>query len=184
MTNGVRPLGHTEIELLGETRLDELLKYAGETSAHECGHIVVLFEQGRFVNFNFLPRETAADGNNGVFEVNTGIQNGPQDCVILAGGMAGEKVALGREQSEHIAHDESEVRRLVGRPLQDFVPEAEEIIRRNLRFFNQLSTEIFARITDLLLRIYHLDWSTLDAEIPIITPAEVEQIYRRAAGLK
>ncbi len=43
----------------------DLLTYARGTSAHECGHMVVLFKKDMLVDLNFLPHETAADGIKG-----------------------------------------------------------------------------------------------------------------------
>jgi hypothetical protein len=62
----------------------ELLKYANGNSAHESGHMVVLFKEGRRVDLNFLPHEIAAGGNKGVFEANIGVELDEKDCVALA----------------------------------------------------------------------------------------------------
>ena len=62
--------------------------YACGASAHECGHLVVLFKERRLVDLNFLPHEIAADGIKGVFEANTGTEPGEEDCVALAAGRA------------------------------------------------------------------------------------------------
>ena len=66
----------------------DLLTYACWASAHECGHLVVLFKEHRLVDLNFLSHETAADGIKGVFEANTGTEPGEEDCVALAAGSA------------------------------------------------------------------------------------------------
>jgi len=34
--------------------MQDLITYAHETSAHECGHVVVLFKEGRFVDLDLL----------------------------------------------------------------------------------------------------------------------------------
>ena len=139
--------------------------------------MVVLFKKGRLVDLNFLPHEIAADGTKGVFEADTGTELGEEDCVALAAGMAGELVYLGEYDSERVLHDEQQVRRLVGKALEDFAPEAQEIITQNLRFFSLLNIEVRKRITTLLLALGGVDWEKLPPKIPIITLAEVKQVF-------
>ena len=158
----------------------DLLTYARGTSAHECGHMVVLFKEGRLVDLNFLPHETAADGTKGVFEANTGTELGEEDCVALAAGMAGELVYLGQYDSERVLHDRQQVQRLVGKALEDFAPEAQDVINQNLRFFSLLNIEVRNKISALLLALWVVDWEKLPPKIPITTLAQVEQVYQRA----
>jgi hypothetical protein len=158
----------------------DLLTYARETSAHECGHMVVLFKEGRLVDLRFLPHQTGANGAKGVFEADTGTELGEKDCVALAAGMAGELVFLGRYDSERVFHDRQQVQRLVGKALEDFAPEARRVIEGNLRFFSLLNEEVRNRIYDLLSGLRVGDLEKLPQIIPIITSAEVEQVYQRA----
>ena len=160
--------------------MQDLITYAHDTSAHECGHVVVLFKEGRFVDLNFLPHKEALNGSKGVFEVNTGIALGEQDCVALAAGMAGELVDRGEYDSEHVRDDEQQIQRLVGKTLKDFATQAKNVIEQNLCFFSLLNTEVRKRIIELLLGLGGLDWDKLPSKIPVITLAEVEQIYQRA----
>jgi hypothetical protein len=162
----------------------DLLTFARGNSAHESGHIVVLFKAGRLVDLRFLPHEAAADGIKGVFEANTGTELGKEDCVALAAGMAGELVCLGHYDSERVLHDRQQIQRIVGKALEDFAPEAQETIEQNLRFFSLLNIEVLNRITALLLDLGGVDWEKLPPTIPIITLADVEQVYRRAESEK
>jgi hypothetical protein len=158
----------------------DLLTYARGNSAHECGHMVVLFKAGRLVDLNFLPHETAANGIKGVFEANTGTELGEEDCVALAAGMAGELVYLGHYDSGRVLHDRQQVQRLVGKALEDFAPEAQEVIKQNLPFFSLLNIEVRNKISALLLALGVVDWEKLPPKIPIITLVQVEQVYQRA----
>ena len=158
----------------------DLLTYARGTSAHECGHMVVLFKEHRLVDLRFLPHQTAADGIKGVFEANTGTEPGEEDCVALAAGMAGEVVYLGQYDSERVLHDRQQVRRLVGKALEDFAPEAQEVIKQNLRFFLLLNIEVRNKITELLLALGVVDWEKLPPTITIMTLPQVEQICQSA----
>ena len=162
----------------------DLLTFARGNSAHESGHIVVLFKAGRLDELRFLPHETAADGIKGVFEANTGTELGKEDCVALAAGMAGELVCLGHYDPERVLHDRKQIQRIVGKALEDFAPEAQETIEQNLRFFSLLNIEVLNRITALLLGLGRVDWEKLPPTIPIITLAEVEQVYQRAESEK
>jgi len=114
--------------------------YVHSNSAHECGHITVLFKAGRLVGLNFLPHETAANGAKGVFETDLGTQLGKEDCVTLAAGMVGELVCVGH--SQHDLDDRQQVQRIVGQPLENFALEAYEIIKQNLLFFALLNIEV------------------------------------------
>ena len=49
------------LEIMNEEELHAVI-------AHECGHIVILFTERRFVSFHFLPHEVAADGDPGVLD--------------------------------------------------------------------------------------------------------------------
>jgi hypothetical protein len=158
----------------------DLVTYASGTSAHECGHIVVLFKAGRLIDLSFLPHEVAADGNKGVFEADTGTELGARDCVALAAGMAGELVYGGKYDPERVLHDREQVQQLVGKSLEDFAPEALETIRQNLHFFSLLNIKVSKRITALLLLLGGMDWEELPPKIPVVTLAEVEHVYRSA----
>lgn len=158
----------------------DLPTYARETSAHECGHMVVLFKDGRLVDLSFLPHETAADGIKGVFEATTVTELGKEDCVALAAGMAGELVYLGKYNPARVVHDEQQVQEIVGKPLEDFAPKADEVIRRNLRFFSLLNIEVQNKISALLLRLGGVDSEKLPPRIPVITLAQIKQVYQRA----
>ena len=141
--------------------------------------MVVLFKASRLLDLRFLPHETAVDGDKGVFETNTGTELREEDCVALAGGMAGELVHLGQYDPKRVLHDRQQIQRLVGKALEDFAPQAQEIIKQNLRFFSLLNTEVQNKIYALLLDLGRVDWEKLDPEITIITLAQVEQIYQR-----
>jgi hypothetical protein len=69
--------------------LPNLVPFVRSNSAHECGHITVLFKASRLVGLNFLPHKVAADGVKGILETDTGTQLGKEDCVALTAGMIG-----------------------------------------------------------------------------------------------
>jgi hypothetical protein len=142
--------------------------------------MVVLFKEGRLVDLRFLPHETAADGNKGIFEAKPATERSEKDCVALAAGMAGELVHLGEYDPARVLDDRQEVKRLVGKALEDFEPEARKVIEQNLRFFSLLEVEVRNRIYALLMSLCGVDWEKLQPLITIITSAEVEQFYQRA----
>jgi hypothetical protein len=142
--------------------------------------MVVLFKGRRLVDLRFLPHETAADGSKGVFEASPVTELGEKDCVALAAGMAGELAAFGKYDPLRVAHDRQQVERLVSKPLEDFLPEAQRIIEQNLHFFSLLNTEVLPRITFLLSALGGVDWKSLPPKITIVTLAQVDQVYRRS----
>jgi len=89
--------------------------------------------------------------------------------------MAGELVDRGEYDSEHVRDDEQQIQKLVGKTLKDFATQAEKVIEQNLCFF--CFSEVRKRIIELLLGLGGLDWDKLPSKIPVITLAEVEQIY-------
>src|ERR1700733_8387428 len=157
-----------------------LATYAHSNSAHECGHITVLFKACRLVGLNFLPHETAADGAKGVFETDLGAELGKEDCVALAAGMVGELVCLG--YSQHELDDRQHVQRIAGQPLENFALEAYEIIEQNLLFFALLNIEVRKRMFAVLKNASEEESSELPHKMPVITLAEVEQVYKRAVS--
>jgi hypothetical protein len=157
-----------------------LAAYIYSNSAHECGHVTVLFKACRLVGLNFLPHETAADGAQGVFETDLGVEIGKEDCVALAAGMVGELVCLGHFQ--HDRDDRQHVKRIVGQPLENFALEAYEIIKQNLLFFALLNIEVRKRMFAVLKHASEEEYSELPHKMPVITLAEVEQVYKRAAS--
>jgi hypothetical protein len=163
--------------------LQNLVPYVHSNSAHECGHITVLFKAGRLVGLNFLPHEVAADGAKGVLETDAGTQLGKEDCVALAAGMVGELICLGQYDSQRIHDDRQEVQRIVGRPVESFALEAYEAIKQNLLFFVLLNIEVRKKMFALLGHAFSLsqaDYAKLPNVMPIITFAEVEQVYKHA----
>lgn len=156
----------------------DLETYALETAAHEAGHMVILFEAGRLKSLDFLPQELGADGNEGVFESRTVTPPGKGDCVAFAGGVAGERIYFGHNNPNHALDDRQQVQLLVGKDLDDFVPEAEKIITRDLRFFSLLVNEIRDQILMLLLTIQGSNWKLLPPRMPIYKRDQVEQIHR------
>jgi hypothetical protein len=94
--------------------------------------------------------------------------------------MAGELVYLGQYDSERALHDGQQVQKLVDKALEDFAPEAQEVIKQNLRFSSLLNIEVRNKISALLLALGVADWENLPPKIPIITLAQVEQVYQRA----
>ena len=157
-----------------------LVAYVHSNSAHECGHITVLFKACRLVGLNFLPHETAADGAKGVFETDPGAQLGKEDCVALAAGMVGELVCVGH--SQHDLDDRQQVQRIVGQPLENFALEAYEIIKQNLLFFALLNIEVRKKMFAVLKQASEEEYSELPPKMPIITLAEVEQVYKHAVS--
>jgi hypothetical protein len=157
-----------------------LVAYVHSNSAHECGHITVLFKAGRLAGLNFFPHETAANGDKGVFETDAGTQLGKEDCVALAAGMVGELVCVGH--SQHELDDRQQVQQIVGQPLENFALEAYEIIRQNLLFFGLLNIEVQKEMFAVLKRASEEGYSGFDEKIPIITLAEVEQVYKHAVS--
>jgi len=160
-----------------------LVPYVRSNSAHECGHITVLFKAGRLVGLNFLPHEVAANGDKGVIETDTGTQLGKGDCVALAAGMVGELICMGH--SQHDLDDRQQVQQIVGQPLENFALEAYEIIKRNLLFFGLLCIEVRKKMLAVLGDAFSLseeDYARLRDKMSIITLAEVDQVYRRAGS--
>ena len=152
-------------------------------SAHECGHMTVLFKAGRLVGLNFLPHKMAADGVNGILEAKTGTQLGKEDCVALAAAMVGELIVLGQYDSKRLADDTQQVQRIVGQPLENFALEAYEIIKQNLLFFALLNIEVRKNMFVFFEQLSKVDYATLPNEMPIFRLAEVKQVYKRAESI-
>jgi hypothetical protein len=157
-----------------------LVAYVHSNSAHECGHITVLFKAGRLAGLNFLPHQTAANGDKGVFETDAGTELDKEDCVAYAAGMVGELICVGH--SQHELHDRQQVQRIVGQSLENFALEAYEIIKQNLLFFALLNIDVRKKRFAVLKRASEEEYSGLDEEISIITLAEVERVYEHAAS--
>jgi hypothetical protein len=157
-----------------------LVAYVHSNTAHECGHITVLFKAGRLAGLNFLPHQTAANGVKGVFETNAGTELGKEDCVAFAAGMVAELICVGH--SQHELDDRQHVLRIVGQPLENFALEAYEIIKQNLLFFALLNIDVRKKMFAVLKRVSEEGCSGLDEEISIITLAEVEQVYKLAVS--
>jgi hypothetical protein len=163
--------------------LQNLVPYVRSNSAHECGHITVLFNAGRLVGLNFLPHELAADGAKGVLETDAGTELGKEDCVALAAGMVGELICVGQYDPQRLLDDRHHVQRIVGQPVENFALEAYEIIKQNLLFFALLNIEVRKKMFALLGHAFSLseeDYAELPNEMPIMTLAEVEQVYKHA----
>jgi hypothetical protein len=164
-------------------QLQNLAVYVNSNGAHECGHMTVLFKAGRLVGLNFLPHEAAADGVKGVLETDAGTQLGKQDCVALAAGMVGELILVGQYDSQRLLDDREKVQQIVGQPVENFALKAYEVIRQNLLFFALLNIEVRKKMFALLKHAFSLsegDYAKLPNEMPILTLAEVEQVYKRA----
>lgn len=157
-----------------------LEEYVYQNSAHECGHIVLLFKTGKFVSLRFLPHETAADGVNGILEADTGTELGPEDCVALAAGMVGELIYLGHSNPQRRADDEQKIQRIIGQPIENFAAKASEVIQQNQLFFEALNAEVRRKMLALFESFSEMDYAQLPKEIPIITLVEVDRVYRSA----
>jgi hypothetical protein len=160
-----------------------LADFVHSNSAHECGHMTVLFKAGRLAGLNFLPHEAAADGVKGVLETDAGTQLGKEDCVAFAAGMVGELIWLGEYDFQRLLDDREKVQQIVGQPIEDFALAAYEVIKQNLLFFTLLNIEVRKKMYALFKRTSSLsegDYADLPNEMPIFTLAEVEQVYTRA----
>jgi hypothetical protein len=144
--------------------------------------MTVLFKAGRLVGLNFLPHEAAADGLKGVWETEAETPLGKEDCVALAAGMVGELVSLGLYDSERVLDDRRQVQQLVGQPLENFALGAYEVIKENLRFFSLLNIEVQRKMFAILKHAFFSggDYAELPGKMPIVTLAEVKQIYKSA----
>jgi hypothetical protein len=150
--------------------LQDLSTFVYENTAHECGHIVILLKAKRLAGLNFLPHELAEDKTTGVLETNVGDQLNKDDCVALAGGMAGELIYLGKPNRKRLLDDRKNVRRLVGRPLKDFVPDACKIIKDNLRFFELLNIDVRKRMLAVMKNARSLSPASPPSIHPIPNP--------------
>ena len=163
--------------------LQNLPVYVHSNSAHESGHITVLFKAGRLAGLNFLPHEVAVDGVKGVLETDAGTQLGKEDCVALAAGMVGELICLGQYDSERLLDDRQQVQRIAGQPIENFALEAYEIIKQNLLFFVLLNIQVRKKMFAPLYHAFSLSeevYAELPNKVAIITLAEVEQVYKHA----
>jgi hypothetical protein len=152
------------------------------TSAHECGHMTVLFKARRLKKLNYFPRREAFDGVLGVFESTTVTEPTKEDCVAFAASMIGELIVLGKWDKKRLLDDREQVKQLVNQPLENFALEAYEIIKKNLLFFALLNNEVgtkLVRFYDEISEGKH----TLEAEVTIFTLAEVEEVYKRAESI-
>jgi hypothetical protein len=163
--------------------LQDLPTYAIENSAHECGHMIVLFKAIRLDGLYFLPHEMALDGTQGVLETNATSELRSDDCAALAGGAARELVYFGNFNLVRCAHDRQTLRQYTEKDLEHFVPIAETIIRENLRFFSLLTVEVRDRIISCFTLVECIDYSDLDSTIPIITSSEVGEIYKASSSI-
>lgn len=168
---------------MNTAQLQNLAVYVHSNGAHECGHMIVLFKAGRLADLNFFPHEVAADGAKGVLETGTRTQFGKEDCVAFAAGMIGELICVGKYDSQHLLDDREQVQRIVGQPIENFALEAYEIIKQNLLFFVLLNIEVREKMFTLLKNAFSLpegDYAKLPDKMPILTLAEVEQVYKCA----
>ncbi len=155
-------------------------KYAHENAAHECGHMVILFKANRLLGLNFLPHGTADDGVKGVLETDTPTLV-REDCVAFAGSLVAELICFGLSDSPRISDDRRMVKHLSGQPLENFAPQAHEIITQNLVFFELLRSEVEKKLYKVLNDAFSArSYTALPEKIPIISLTEVEQIYKRA----
>jgi hypothetical protein len=146
--------------------------------------MTILFKAGRLIGLDFLPHDSAFDGVKGVVETNTPTL-AAEDCVALAGGMAGEIVGLGSYDPARLLDDRQQIGRLAGEPLEMFAPEAYRIILENSAFFKLLHAEVRIKMLAVLSGAFSLsefDYERLPARVPIITLAEVQRIYARTEG--
>ena len=60
---------------------EEIKARAKGTSAHECGHMIVLFKAGKLTDLNYFPHRRAANGVLGVIESSTGTYSLPRKIV-------------------------------------------------------------------------------------------------------
>jgi hypothetical protein len=168
---------------MDNAQLQALTEYVYANSAHECGHMIVLFRANRLVGLNFLPHEVAADGAKGVLESEPLTQLGKEDCVGLAAGMIGELVGIGSYDPQRLLDDAEKVQQFVGQPLENFALEAYEVIKQNLFFFVLLTIEVRTKMFGVLKDALFLplkDYLELPDKMPIITLAEVQIVYGRA----
>jgi hypothetical protein len=164
----------------------DLAEYVHSNSAHECGHITVQFKTGRFAVLNFLPHTVAANEFKGVLEAETKTQLRKEDCVALAASMVGELICLGQYDSQRLLDDREQVQRIAGQPLENFALEVYEVIKQNLIFFALLNLEVRKKMFAIvgpalsLLSFSEEAYAALPNKMPIITLAEVEQVYKHA----
>jgi hypothetical protein len=161
----------------------DFTEYVIGNSAHECGHMAVLFKAGRLAGLNYLPHEYSEDGRQGVVETDVGDELRKEDCVALAAGTVGESLYLGSSKPERAFNDRKQIERLAGEPLEKFASEAHDIIGQNRRFFNLLNEEVPQRMAEVIVRVRALPkeaFVKLPDKVSIITLAEVEAIYLKA----
>jgi hypothetical protein len=127
-----------------------LKAHAEGTSAHECGHMTVLFKARRLKKLTYFPYKTALDGIPGVIESTTVTEPTKEDCVAFAASMIGELIALGECDQERLLDDRQKVEQLANQPLETFALEAYEIIKENLLFFVLLNKEVGNKMRSFL----------------------------------
>jgi hypothetical protein len=161
---------------------EELKARAKGTSAHECGHMTVLFAASRLEKLNYFPHKTALDGVPGVVEATTVTEPTKEDCVAFAASMIGELIVLGEYDKKRLLDDRERVKRLVGQPLENFALEAYEIIKQNLLFFALLHKEVENKMLRFLFEIQEGEHVAED-KVTIFTLAKVEEVHKRAESI-
>lgn len=161
--------------------MERAVQYIASNSAHECGHMTVLFKAERLAGLDFLPHELAFDGAKGVLETATRTELGREDCVALAAGMVAELIYSG--SSRHAGDDEQRVEQIAGQPLEDFALEAYDAIQQNLLFFGLLNIAVQAKMLVFFIKTFSLsdaDYAVLPPRMSIFNLAEVGEVYQRA----
>jgi hypothetical protein len=158
---------------------EELKARAKGTSAHECGHMTVLFKTHRLNNLSYFPHKKAFDGVPGVFESTAVSDPTKEDCAAFAASMIGELIALGKYDKKRLLDDREQVKRLANQPLENFALEAYEKIKENLLFFALLNKEVGNKMLRLFAEIEDGE-HTVEDEVTIFTLAEVEAVHKRA----
>jgi|SRR6267142_704870 len=158
-------------------------EFVQRNSAHECGHMTVLFKSDRLSKLNYFPYKVAADGREGIIESSTVTELIKEDCVALAASMIGELISLGHCDPKRLLDDRQQVQRLANQPLENFALKAYEVIKENLLFFRLLNIEVEKKMMVFFDQIRDGDPTALREEMTIVTLAQVEEVYKRAESI-
>ena len=164
--------------------MNDLDKYVRENSAHETGHMTVLFKADRFAGLYFLPHEKAANGIRGVIDTRLKTQSNRGDCPAFAAGMVAEVILPGQCDPERCLDDREQVQRLTGQILEDFAPDARAIIEQDMPFFELLHRKAQQQMSVFFYGLCGRNYAALPQEMQVLTLADVEFIHELAKSKK
>lgn len=152
---------------------------------HESGHVLVAYRYGIPVREISIQVRSATDGN-----VVSMIQFPRPDefadlaeqernayCVMLAGGIAGERFANGAvdpSNSGAMTLDKVRLKDFTDRPMADFEPKAAKVIDANRRQFRQLCSKLKARYPEAKNKLQQSG----TGEVILVAKKELDDLLR------